>query len=89
VSRCTKVGSSSFAVLFHYKNGTRRDARHAAFDRGHAVYAADKTLRDITAATGWRIPPIVAESRHVPKRHERRAFLRRKLGECCRHDVTF
>jgi hypothetical protein len=39
-------------VLFHYENGTRRDARHALFDRVHALYPAGKTRRDITAATG-------------------------------------
>jgi hypothetical protein len=41
MSRCTKNGSSSFAVLFYYHNGTRRDARHALFDRVHALYAAE------------------------------------------------
>jgi hypothetical protein len=51
-----------FAVLFHYENGTRRAARHALFDRGHALHAAGKMLPDITAATGLRISPIVAAS---------------------------
>jgi hypothetical protein len=32
-----KRGSASFAVLFHYKNGTRRDARHALSHRVHVA----------------------------------------------------
>jgi hypothetical protein len=37
---------------------TQRDARHALFDRVHALYAAGKTLRDITAATGVGRPTV-------------------------------
>ena len=37
---------------------TRRDARHALFDRVHALHAAGKTRRDITAATGVGRPTV-------------------------------
>jgi hypothetical protein len=37
---------------------TRRDARHALFDRVHALHAAGKTQRDITAATGIGRPIV-------------------------------
>ena len=37
---------------------TQRDARHALFDRVHALHAAGKTQRDITAATGVGRPTV-------------------------------
>jgi len=37
---------------------TRRDARHALFDRVHALHAAGKTRRDIIAATGVGRPTV-------------------------------
>src|SRR5260370_89310 len=52
------VGAAGLEGDLQPNRRAQRDARRALFERVHALYAAGKTLRDITAATGVGRPTV-------------------------------
>jgi transposase len=58
LSPTDSCGASGLEDDLQPSRRTQRDARHALFDRVHALYAAGKTPRDISVATGVGRPTV-------------------------------